>query len=371
MVKSWRLALILTAVASLGLAHTAYAEDPDKAPDATQDQPKQAVTETEVQGPEPEGLGALVRKALAAELPTYDDQTQLEAHALRDFYLARKNEPLWITSGALNAKAEAAIAEIKKADDWGLNAKDYVLPEATGTLADDKAAGVEKTLSLAVLQYARDARGGRVMEPAKQLSSYLDRTPQLIAPKAVLDQIAAANDPAEALRGFHPKHPQFEKLRQAYLAMKQANAKAEEIVKLPAKGPKLVPGQKHADVALLRKRLKVSLPEGQTDDTLYDAALADAVKAFQKDKGLRPDGIVGSVSRAAFNDVDTPSPMRFLANMEEWRWMPEDMGAYHIWVNVPEFMFRVVKDGKIVHEERVITGLPTSRRQFSPTKWNS
>lgn len=36
--------------------------------------------------------------------------------------------------------------------------------------------------------------------------------------------------------------------------------------------------------------------------------------------------------------------------------MPEDLGSTYVWVNVPEFMVRVVEDGKVVHAERVITG---------------
>jgi murein L,D-transpeptidase YcbB/YkuD len=282
---------------------------------------------------------------------------------LAAFYAARNDEALWVDKAGPTAKASALIAEIKKAGDWGLDAKDFDLPEtgpAAAQLARGQLAEIEMDLSLAALKYARYARGGRITDPAKQLSSYLDRLPQLRDPKTVLEEIAATAEPDAYLRGLHPKHPQFEKLRQKYLAMLKSAATAEEIVKVPA-GPKLVPGQKHATIALLRKRLSVALPAGTAeapaDETFYDEALAQAVKDFQTKKGMRPDGIVGSGTRAALNDIDTPSPARLLANMEEWRWMPEDLGNFHVWVNIPEFLVRVVKDGKVIHEERVITGL--------------
>ena len=82
-----------------------------------------------------------------------------------------------------------------------------------------------------------------------------------------------------------------------------------------------------------------------------------AVKAFQTEKGLEARRHRRPRRRAAaLNDVDMPSPARLLANMEEWRWMPDDLGSYYVWVNVPEFMIRVVKDGQMIHEERVVTG---------------
>ncbi len=54
--------------------------------------------------------------------------------------------------------------------------------------------------------------------------------------------------------------------------------------------------------------------------------------------------------------------------MEEWRWMPEDMGDLYVWVNIPEFTVRVVKNGTVIHTERVITGLPDKQTPvFSET----
>jgi murein L,D-transpeptidase YcbB/YkuD len=314
--------------------------------------------------PQEPGLGADVRQLLAKLATKLSDADKQDTVALAAFYESRRDEPLWVDKTSPTAKAAALVAEIKKAGDWGLDATEFELPDnvtASAQLSREKLADVEMALSLAALKYARHARGGRITDPSKQLSSYLDRLPQLRDPKTVLEEIAAASEPDAYLRGLHPKHPQFEKLRQKYLERLKSAAAAPEVVKVPA-GPQLVPGKKHASVALLRKRLGVALPQGTAeapaDETLYDDALAKAVKEFQKERGLSPDGIVGAGTRAVLNDVDTPSPARLLANMEEWRWMPDDLGKYHVWVNVPEFLIRVVKDDKVIHEERVITGLP-------------
>jgi murein L,D-transpeptidase YcbB/YkuD len=49
-----------------------------------------------------------------------------------------------------------------------------------------------------------------------------------------------------------------------------------------------------------------------------------------------------------------------VANLERWRWMPRDFGAFHILVNVPEFTVRVVDHGTVAHQTRVIVGKPTN-----------
>ena len=305
-------------------------------------------------------LGALVRARLDGLSKSMTETEQQEAAALKTFYEGRADVPLWIADGALNDRAVLAIAEIKKANDWGLDASAFKLPQASGSLTEDAAADAELTLSLAALTYARHARGGRIEDPAKQLSSYLDRKPQLIAPNLVLEQLAGATPPDATLRGFHPKHPQFEKLRQHYLSLLKSAGEVKEVVRLP-KGPTLSPGMKHEQVALLRQRLNVPVPAGTAeapaDAAVYDEALVAAVKAFQTEKGLTPDGYVGGGTRAALNDIDVPSPERIAANMEMWRWIPDDLGATHVWVNLPEFTFQFVRDGRVVHEERLISGL--------------
>ena len=35
---------------------------------------------------------------------------------------------------------------------------------------------------------------------------------------------------------------------------------------------------------------------------------------------------------------------KILANMERWRWIPQDIGKLHVRVNVPEFRIRVFED---------------------------
>ncbi len=148
-----------------------------------------------------------------------DDLAALEA-----FYKERSGAPLWITPMGFTARAQALIAEIQNAAAWGLPADAFDLPSASDLPATAEAQAVDEIkLALAVLKYARYARGGRV-SPAR-ISNLFDQKPDLRAPKTVLTEIAASPAPAAYLTSLHPKQEQFEKLRKV-LVKAIANAKA-------------------------------------------------------------------------------------------------------------------------------------------------
>jgi len=211
-------------------------------------------------------------RALAKAAPAED------LAALTAFYGAR-SEPVWMTDMGFSSEAQAAIDEVLKADDWGLSSASFELPPA-GDLPDsvDKQALSEIKLDLAILKYARHARGGRT-DPIK-LSKLVGMTPSLRDPKMVMTEIAAADAPDAYLRSLHPKHEQFQLLHEALL---KARAEAEA-------------GAKSANM------------------------------------------------------------QRIIINMERWRWMPEDLGSLYVWLNIPTFTVRVVKDGKSVYTDKIVVG---------------
>ena len=45
-----------------------------------------------------------------------------------------------------------------------------------------------------------------------------------------------------------------------------------------------------------------------------------------------------------------------LANMERWRWMPRELGANYVFVNIPELELHVVRDGREVSRHRIVAG---------------
>jgi murein L,D-transpeptidase YcbB/YkuD len=286
--------------------------------------------------------------------------------AVKAFYAAR-TATVWVTTAGFTARARHAMAEIAKADDWGLEARAFDLPKLeAGEGSLPVLADAEIKLALAVLKYARYARGGRLV-PA-QVSRNFDMKPPLREPDAVMEAVASTETPGDYLRGLHPRHPQFELLRQALLKARAGTDRPEEkkepVVRLPA-GPVLKLGVKHPHVALLRQRLKIAPQPGEED--VFDAAVQEAVMVYQRNSRLPADGMVGSGTRAALNGVDAPRPaygslvQRLVVNMERWRWMPEDLGTFYVWDNIPEFQSRVVKAGRTIYQTKIIVGKPETQ----------
>jgi murein L,D-transpeptidase YcbB/YkuD len=309
-----------------------------------------------------------VRSAVQDRLskpPSAREPWKREQGALVEYYSAPTTPILWIDENGLTNRAWSVVEEIVRADDYGLHASDYELPKPEDFNPHDSSsvdwlADAEIKISLAVLRYARDARGGRI-EPSR-LTANLGPTLALPDPLEVLNSIAPRGDPAVYLRSFQPNQPQFEALRQKLLEIKRQSVTSEPSI-IISDGPVLRKGVEHEQVALLRKRLELS--SDSVNENLYDDVVDEAVRTFQKGHGVAPDGLVGAGTRRLLNQqahtqevANLVKQRLILLNMERWRWLPQDLGPFYVTVNVPEFMARVVREGKVIHATRVVVGKP-------------
>ncbi len=267
-------------------------------------------------------------------------------------YQAFENRPFWIDGKGWSAAATLLVAQLSRAGEDGLRPTDYPLPVFE---ASDKGSLAEADVRLSALAvlYARDARGARI-DP-RRLSKLL--TPTLYLPSAteVLSEIAAVPDPGKVLAAYNPPHEGYRRLK-AKLAELRHHQDDTPMVRIPA-GPPLKLGMRDERVHLIRARLGL----GPSDEAVFDRSTATAVAEFQKQAGLRANGILSAQTIAA---LGTPATNRaqqdIVAQMERWRWLPADLGQTHIMVNVPEFQMRVIRDGKVVHHARTIVGKPES-----------
>jgi murein L,D-transpeptidase YcbB/YkuD len=303
---------------------------------------------------------AICSRIGAVMTPLVDAQ---DGETVAGFYTQRECRPLWVDEHGPTRAAESAIAELRHAADWGLEVSDFPLaavkrPRPQGQWTSEETADAELEITGSVLRYARQAQGGRIPEPDKLLSSYLDREPQITRAADVLEEVSRSADPGAVLRSYQPSQDQFLKLKALLASLRSENTAADD-VSISQRGPMLQLGVKDPEVATLKRRLGIASEAGE--DEVFDAALADAVKAFQASRALGADGIVGPATRRALAGDTSSTPAKIaavIANMEEWRWMPRSLGATHILVNVPSFSIVLTDKDKPVFEERVIVGTP-------------
>jgi murein L,D-transpeptidase YcbB/YkuD len=287
-----------------------------------------------------------------------------EQGALVEYYSIPAKPLLWVDDNGVTDRAKSVLEEFARADDYGLRAIDYELPNPDRFDPDDRKAidwlaDAEVKISFAVLRYAHDARGGRI-RPSR-LTKNLSPKLSLPEPLEVLDAIALERDPALNLRNFQPSHPQFELLRQKLLEVRGEADPSKHSIIIP-EGAVLKKDIEHEHVPLLRKRLEV-FPHGGNEN-LYDDAVDKAVRTFQQLHGVANDGLVGAGTRRLLNQEILANLVKqrlILLNMERWRWLPDDLGPFYVNVNVPEFMARVINQSRVVHATRVVVGKPDTQ----------
>jgi murein L,D-transpeptidase YcbB/YkuD len=331
-------------------------------------------------------LAEAIRALVAGHATTMSLADKKKVAAVSKVYAERDYAPLWVEQGRLGSRAALVIDRIGRAADDGLDPSAYALPDAATMPTEPSPAdlaALDVGLSMAVAAFAADASAGRVAPSS--IAKDITRSPKPIDAATALAAVAGGGDPVAALDGFNPPNPAFARLK-AKLAEVRARGEAPKPEPI-ASGPTLKPGMHDARVPALRARFGLATatdtPTGSimapaetqvastsddplvatveaaiqsSDETLYDEPLVEAVKGFQAKAGLVSDGIIGSRTLAVLNGEDRDEEGEILANMEMWRWMPRDLGRDHVFVNVPEFIVRVVRDGVQVHQTRVVVG---------------
>ncbi|MFG1477282.1 L,D-transpeptidase family protein [Xanthobacter sp. V4C-4] len=305
----------------------------------------------------PSGPLAPVAQALAVQIAQPDGlgATRKEAEALLAFYSARQGVPVFVDDHGVTARGAAVLARLAAAEEDGLDPADYAVVKPARGADATALAQTELRLAVAALTYARHAQAGR-FDPSR-ISANVTPARTLPDPAAALATLAEAQNAGAALAAFNPPHLGYQTLKTKLAAMIRPQGPAQVAI---AAGELLKPGDSDPRVPALRARLGLPATPG---DLSYDPALVNAVKAFQDSVRLKPTGVLGAATVTALNRgvQATPSVEQkadIVANMERWRWLPRDLGAHYVWVNIPEFMARVHQGDTVIHETRVVVGKP-------------
>ena len=293
-------------------------------------------------------LEAGLQAAVAADTANQDLTETLH------FFQERGFRPAWTDHGQVTLAARQTIARMGNAHLDGLDPADYAVDASRGLLrfgSVDDLVTFEIAMTQAIARYARHAAMGRIVP--RSVSKYITIQPERPDIPAALERIAASAAPLKELDALHPTHAGFLALREALARTYVVEESGAEKVQIPA-GKLIKPGMRDKRVPLLRARLGIEPPAGDTQ--LYDDVLAAEVVKLQKKHGLPSEGFVGNMTLGVLNGHSVGSRSDILVNMERWRWLPRELGEHHVHVNVPEYLVRVVSKGDVVHTTRVVVG---------------
>ncbi|HLV82251.1 MAG TPA: L,D-transpeptidase family protein [Devosia sp.] len=302
-------------------------------------------------------LAQIIKQGLSAAYygARKDSAAYAEAQKLYFFYGARHFEPIWLDETATGQVAFSAPAEkirtlFAAAASEGLRPQDYLTPELdVSAVGNDpaKMAALETAFSRATMRYATHIYTGRIVPGS--ISKTFDVTPKRLDEGALLVQLATSPDPVTVLTALEPTHPEFRALKAALASFDETQT--DRPVQIDA-GITLRPGMKDARVPVLRQRFELAT----TQDTLYDDSVVAAVKAFQQARNLAVDGVMGPATLRELNGGAALTKADILANMERWRWMPRDLGAFNVLVNIPEYRLSINRDNQEEYTTRVVVG---------------
>lgn len=323
------------------------------------------------------------------------ETTSGEREAVEAFYADRDHAPLFVQGGQLTELGLSLRTLFETADAYGLSPTDFenaaFFPSNEAAPDAMAAARADIGMALWALRYARHATTGRVNPSSIAADITLSRN--FVDPATVMPALLASNDMADVLLGYHPQHAQFHALREHLADLRDGGTNQRH--ELIAEGGTLRLGDSDDRVPQLRARLGVpdpfitaSIDSGDAlqetrieqaevrlvstaapavapsaveepapvDPNFFDEALDTAIKTFQADHNLTADGIVGPATFAALNEQAGDLIPHIVANMERWRWMPRELGQFHVIANVPEYRLWVRRDDETTFTTRTVVG---------------
>lgn len=166
-----------------------------------------------------------------------------------------------------------------------------------------------------------------------------------------LDAALTSGDLGGSLIQLRPDHAGYDQLREQLDRLRGWGDPGWPAV---PPGPALRPGDGGDRVRALAERLGI-------DPATMGAAEGDSllwiqVTAFQRRHGLEPDAIVGPETLAALNVSARDRARQVMANLERWRWLPENLGSRYVLVNIADYRLSLVENGTVVIDFPVVVG---------------
>ena len=272
---------------------------------------------------------------------------------VKKFYELNGDSLWWVQGMEPTPQARHVITLMLQAEEKGLSADDYDRPRWNDRLAKLKPATPQPTeadavrfdlaLTVCAMRYVSDLHVGKVNP--KHFAFALDDEPKRYDLAEFLrDHVVGAGDVAGVLAQVEPSYPGYRRTIHALQTYVEL-AKKDDGEQLPAAKKAIAPGDAYPGLARLTRLLRLvgDLPADANvpaDPPIYQGAMVDAVKNFQRRHGRDPNG---RIDAQTVGDLNVPLSRRvrqMQLTVERWRWLPNSYQNAPIVANIPEFRLR-------------------------------
>ena len=293
--------------------------------------------------------------------PVHSEAKPLYAQTVIDaFYLERDGEPLWVEGKRISESGKELFAVLQHSWMHGLNPDLYYVPEISAILSEIDGSNQEQALRLELLltsgyiRYIQDLSGMRVSAYDLDLrqKDWLQRIPAQQALKQLPEDL---NNISVFLKDKGPQTATYKRLKKELVKLVQDNVESGLGNALLRFERSIYPGKSDEYIPELRERLGIQEKYAE-NRYVYDSDLVKAVKVFQSENGLTPDGIIGKQTLFALNHRKSDKIQQLILNMERLRWVADEKPDRFIVVNIPSARLWAIDNGSISFTMPVIVG---------------
>jgi L,D-transpeptidase YcbB len=269
--------------------------------------------------------------------------------------------PAWTNKKSI----DQLILVLETIDGDGLDSSDYHLPLIKDLWAQLKldndvspsfVADFDLLLSDSLVRLGYHLLVGKVDPVELDINWNMDRV--VGDPDQILQMATSIGEGSivNLIQNMRPQAEIYTRLRSALSQYNSIKARGgwDQIVK----GYLLKRGMTDRRVVSLRKRLIITndLAAENQENPLFDQAVEEAVRHFQKRHGLVADGIVGNITLSALNKPVDERINQICVNLERGRWVLHDLPSQFVLVDIAGFEVRYLLDKTSFFETRAQVG---------------
>ncbi|MBS3963322.1 MAG: L,D-transpeptidase family protein [Methylomonas sp.] len=270
------------------------------------------------------------------------------ADSVTQIYQDRDFHPVWFNQGSQKSQSEKNLKDLvdilQQASSHGLKPEHYDAERLKGFIVHqsqdaDTTASYDVALTVSLVRFLHELRQGRVEPREERIPVHIAPKPPLNLADLLAKHKASATLP-ELVPEFEPKSRQYQQLKHILNQLQSPDGASNDDWQVFKLSRTLRPGDKHPDVAAVRQRLKtMGLGDdiGELSNSLYDDALATAIKSFQSQHGLKADAVIGPATAALLTTTPQEKIDQIELAMERARWIPDATDGPLIVVNIPAF----------------------------------